>query len=388
MLFNYKNTIFWNNKNMKEKIFLNKQFFYIITMFFVISISSIYSFSSFISDNIYTLAIRQAIFYIVGIFIILGITKIGIKKILKYSTYIYLINVFLLVLVLIIGKEINGTKAWFQIPIFGSFQPSEFMKIGLVLMVAKIINNSKLKTIKDEIILIIKVLVITFIPSLITFLEPDTGAVLIYLVIAFIMLFISGIKRLWFILLFLIVALILGSILYLYFFKSDLFISILGSDFFYRLDRLLDWSSSSGMQLENSIIAIASSGLIGNGFNNILLYFPEGHTDFIFTSFASIFGLVGISILLITIVLFDLLLISTAKRVNDNIYKYIIIGFLGVILYQQIQNIAMTIGLLPITGITLPFISYGGSSLLSFMVILGIIISIKNTEHKKTRKMF
>lgn len=388
MLFNYKNTIFWNNKNMKEKIFLNKQFFYIITMFFVISISSIYSFSSFISDNIYTLAIRQAVFYIVGIFIILGITKIGIKKILKYSTYIYLINVFLLVLVLIIGKEINGTKAWFQIPIFGSFQPSEFMKIGLVLMVAKIINNSKLKTIKDEIILIIKVLVITFIPSLITFLEPDTGAVLIYLVIAFIMLFISGIKRLWFILLFLIVALILGSILYLYFFKSDLFISILGSDFFYRLDRLLDWSSSSGMQLENSIIAIASSGLIGNGFNNILLYFPEGHTDFIFTSFASIFGLVGISILLITIVLFDLLLISTAKRVNDNIYKYIIIGFLGVILYQQIQNIAMTIGLLPITGITLPFISYGGSSLLSFMVILGIIISIKNTEHKKTRKMF
>lgn len=373
---------------MKEKIFLNKQFFYIITMFFVISISSIYSFSSFISDNIYTLAIRQAVFYIVGIFIILGITKIGIKKILKYSTYIYLINVFLLVLVLIIGKEINGTKAWFQIPIFGSFQPSEFMKIGLVLMVAKIINNSKLKTIKDEIILIIKVLVITFIPSLITFLEPDTGAVLIYLVIAFIMLFISGIKRLWFILLFLIVALILGSILYLYFFKSDLFISILGSDFFYRLDRLLDWSSSSGMQLENSIIAIASSGLIGNGFNNILLYFPEGHTDFIFTSFASIFGLVGISILLITIVLFDLLLISTAKRVNDNIYKYIIIGFLGVILYQQIQNIAMTIGLLPITGITLPFISYGGSSLLSFMVILGIIISIKNTEHKKTRKMF
>jgi len=368
---------------MKEKNFLNKQFFYIIILFFVISISSIYSFSTFISKNAYELAIRQSVFYVIGLLLIFLIYKIGADKILKYSTYIYLFNIFLLILVLIVGKEINGTKAWFQIPIFGSLQPSEFMKIGLVLMLAKVIHDSSLKTVKDDIILILKVLGITLLPSIITFLEPDTGAVFMYLIIAFIMLFVSNIRRIWFVLLFSIVAIFLGGILYLYFFNSTLFIDILGSDFFYRLDRLLDWSSSSGMQLENSIIAIASSGWIGNGLNNILLYFPEGHTDFIFTSFASIFGLVGIGILILAIVFFDLLIIKIAKRETDDIYKYIIMGFFGVIVFQQIQNIAMTVGLLPITGITLPFISYGGSSLLSFMMVLGIIISIGNQNHHK-----
>jgi len=222
MLFMSKKTIFWNNKSMKEKNFLNKQFFYTIILFFVISISSIYSFSTFISKNAYELAIRQSVFYVIGLLLIFLIYKIGADKILKYSTYIYLFNIFLLILVLIVGKEINGTKAWFQIPIFGSLQPSEFMKIGLVLMLAKVIHDSSLKTVKDDIILILKVLGITLLPSIITFLEPDTGAVFMYLIIAFIMLFVSNIRRIWFVLLFSIVAIFLGGILYLYFFNKRL----------------------------------------------------------------------------------------------------------------------------------------------------------------------
>ena len=364
---------------MKTKLNINKNYLYLLVLFYVCSITSIYSFSSFLYSNIFTLVIKQTCFYILGFILILLIQKIGFNKILKYSIHIYLINIFLLLLVLFIGKEINGIKAWFTIPFFGSFQPSEFMKIPLVILIAKIISND-IKNKNNELLLIIKVIIIILIPSLITFLEPDTGAVIIYLVIGFIMLFTSGINYKWFVLLGIVIILLSGSFFYLYLFNTDLFINIFGSNFFYRFDRILDWQNSSGMQLTNSLIAISSSGYFGNGISNILLYFPEGHTDFIFASFSSIFGLFGIFILIISIVIFDLLIIKTAKKSKNNINKLTCTGFLGVFIYQQIQNICMTVGILPITGITLPFISYGGSSLISFMIILAIIISIDSKK--------
>ena len=181
------------------------------------------------------------------------------------------------------------------------------------------------------------------------------------------MLFISKIRYRWFLILIGSIILLGGIFLFLYIFKTDLFINIFGSSMFYRLDRIFDWQNSSGMQLENSIISIGSSGYLGNGISNILLYFPEGHTDFIFSSFASIYGLVGMIILILTIVWFDVNILTTTP--SKKVYKYVII-----------QNISMTIGLLPITGITLPFISYGGSSLLSYMILLGITISIQKNS--------
>ena len=155
---------------------------------------------------------------------------------------------------------------------------------------------------------------------------------------------------------------------------------------FYRFDRIFDWRNSSGMQLQNSLISIGSSGLLGKGINNILLYFPEGHTDFIFASFASIYGLIGMLILIATILWFDVVIIKT--KTDNSIYKYVISGVIGALLYQQIQNISMTIGLMPITGITLPFISYGGSSLISYMILLGIVMSIRKSKIKKPNMVF
>lgn len=352
-----------------------KSYIFILLIFFIISINSIYSFSTYLTSNPYTLVIRQAIFYIFGVVLIFIILKIKPKFFIKYSFYIYLTNVILLVLVLFLGTSINGTRAWFNVPLIGTFQPSEFMKIGLILFIAKIIDTQKLKTFKDELLLIFKVFIITLIPSILTFLEPDTGAVIIYFVIALIMLFMKNIRYRWFLILGSIIFLLGGSFIYLYLFETDLFISFFGSSMFYRLDRIFDWQNSSGMQLENSLISIGSSKLLGNGISNILLYFPEGHTDFIFSSFASIYGLVGIIILIFTIVWFDITLLT--RNPKDKVYKYVIMGSAGALIYQQVQNIAMTIGLLPITGITLPFISYGGSSLLSYMILLGIIISIE-----------
>ena len=144
------------------------------------------------------------------------------------------------------------------------------------------------------------------------------------------------------------------------------------------MDRLLDWHSGSGMQLSNALIAIGSSGLFGFGLAKNPLYFPEPHTDFIFSVYACNFGLIGSIFLISIIIYFNLKLINIAFRSKNNINKYIIAGIIGMLLYQQVQSIGMNIGLLPITGITLPFISYGGSSLISYMIMAGIIFNLSN----------
>ena len=156
--------------------------------------------------------------------------------------------------------------------------------------------------------------------------------------------------------------------------------------FFYRIDRILDWKSGSGLQLENALMAIGSGGLFGKGFMHTPIYFPEPQTDFIFAVYASNYGLIGSLVLIGLVIYFDAKVISLGTRSVNNINKYAIAGIVGMLIYQQIQNIGMTIGLLPITGITLPFISYGGSSLLSYMIMAGILFSISNEYLRYTNK--
>jgi rod shape determining protein RodA len=200
------------------------------------------------------------------------------------------------------------------------------------------------------------------------------------------MLFISGIRFRWFFIVFLVLGFSVGSILFLYLFNTDLFIEIFGTSFFLRIDRLLDWSNGSGYQLENGITAIGSGGLLGKGFNQTPIYFPEPQTDFIFAVYASNFGFIASLGLIGLILFFDIRLIILALNSRNKTNKYIISGIVAMLLYQQVQNIGMTYGLLPITGITLPFISYGGSSLLSYMIMLGIIFNIANEEKKHIYK--
>jgi len=141
------------------------------------------------------------------------------------------------------------------------------------------------------------------------------------------------------------------------------------------MDRILDWKNGSGMQLTNALAATGSAGLFGYGFNNTPIYFPEPQTDFIFSVFASNFGFITTIIFILLILYFDMQLIKIALK-KEGKDKFTIVGILSMLLFQQIQNIGMNIGLLPITGITLPFISYGGSSLVSYMVMIGIILNI------------
>ena len=158
----------------------------------------------------------------------------------------------------------------------------------------------------------------------------------------------------------------------------DLFIKLFGTSFFYRMDRILNWSNSTGLQLTNSMTAIGSAGLFGHGFNHTPIYFPEMQTDFIFAVFASNFGFAGVIGLLLLIVYFDISIVKLGSKSYNNNDKLLTGGIISVLLFQQIHNISMTIGLLPIMGITLPFISYGGSSLLSYMILIGMLFNISN----------
>lgn len=354
----------------------------------IVSLITIYSSQTLLPSYMQNLVIKQLIWYILGFGLTYIIMTIRNEFIYRNIWFLYGLGVLSLIALLIWGKPINDAKCWFNIPGVGTIQPSEFMKIILIITLATVIHKFNEDyndpTIMEEFKFLLKVALIVFIPSLLTFLQPDTGVVLIYLLITIVMLFVAGIRYRWFIILFGSLFFVIGIILTIYFINTDLFVNIFGTNFFLRVDRLLDWSSKSGYQLENGLSAIGSGGLFGNGFRNTPIYFPEPQTDFIFAVYASNFGYVGVILLLGLILFFDIRLIIIAINNRSNVNKYVVAGIVGMLIYQQLQNIGMTFGLMPITGITLPFISYGGSSLLSYMIMMGIIFNISNETLRYT----
>lgn len=365
---------------------VDKWLLFILFLFVIVSLITIGSAQNLISDN--TLIFKQLAWYILGFILAYFIMFIGNDFIYKNIWILYIVGIISLISLLIFATPINNAKCWFVIPGVGNIQPSEFMKIIIIItlgtMIHKFNNDYPQPSIKEEFFFLLKVGFMVLIPSILTFLEPDTGVVLIYLLITVIMLFISGIRYRWFIIAFSTIALLIGIILLIYFTNTDLFIKIFGTSFFLRIDRLLDWSNGSGYQLENGITSIGSGGFLGMGINNTPIYFPEPQTDFIFAVYANNFGFLGSLFLIILLTLFDIKLIILAIKNVNLTNKYIISGIVGMLLYQQLQNIGMTFGLMPITGITLPFISYGGSSLLSYMIMIGIIFNISNQNLRYT----
>ena len=359
-----------------------------IFLLFIISIISIYSTKDLLSAEYSNLWIKQIIWYLIGLVLAYTTMSLGNKFLYNNAYIFYIIGIISLVLVLFFGINVNNATCWFKIPFIGTLQPSEFMKIFLIITLSRMITDFndtyKNPDVIDELKFLLKVLIIVFIPSVLTFIEPDTGAVIMYLIITIMMLFVGGLRKRWFILTIGLIIILLGAFLAIYYLNQDLFIKLFGTSFFYRMDRITNWSSSSGLQLKNSLIAIGSSGITGHGINNTPIYFPEMQTDFIFAVYASNTGLIGSIILILIMSYFDLTLIGYSNKTNNITDKYAVGGIIGVLLFQQLYNISMTIGLLPIMGITLPFVSYGGSSLLSYMLLLGIIFNISNESLRYT----
>lgn len=355
-----------------------------VFIFFLISVVTINSALTYLPSDVGNLALKQVIWYGVGLLLVFIIFKVKNEYLYRNAWFFYILCNLLLLCLLLFAPAINNSKCWFIIPKIGSFQPSEFTKISLMLVLGTMINNFRLDyeepSIKEEFIFLLKTFIVVLIPSILTFLEPDTGVVIIYFIIYISMLFASGIRLRWFIILGGIILLTIGLVLGCYFTSEKLFVSIFGNNLYYRFERVFNWKSGSGLQLENALAAIGSAGVFGHGYNKTPIYFPESGTDFIFAVFANNFGLLGCFLFLLLLLLFDGKLFFIAIKKISLTDKFVLAGIIGMLIFQQIQNIGMTIGLLPITGITLPFISYGGSSLLSYMILIGIILNIRE-EH-------
>ena len=369
-----------------SKYKIDKSILLPILVFAAISVLTLYGTDSIL--NVDNLVPKQIIWYIAGFAIIYIVMTIGNTFIYRMSWILYGIGCLALFGLFFFGTSINDATCWYTIKGIGTLQPSEFMKIILIItnasLISKFNEDFPSPSVREEFMFLVKMALVLLVPSVLTFMQPDTGVVLIYFLITFVMLFISGIRYRWFAIIFGIGIFFIVLVLGIYFISQDLFIKIFGTSFFLRVDRLLDWSNQSGYQLENSLSSIGSAGLFGHGLTNNPIYFPEAETDFIFAAYSSHFGFIGAVVLLSLLAYFDIRLINLALKTNKLVNKYVVAGVVGMLIYQQVQNIGMTFGMLPITGITLPFISYGGSSLLSYMIAMGMIFNISNENMRYT----
>jgi rod shape determining protein RodA len=308
----------------------------------------------------------------------------------KLTWYAYGFGLFLLLLVVVapesIAPHINGAKSWFKVPAIGSLQPSEFVKVFLILALAKVIEvhheKNPAKTVQTDFWLLIKMGIVTMLPVLLIMKQPDLGTALVFLAILLGMIFISGISSKILVQLFVGGGFLIGIIYNFVLAQPNLLEKYLGVKQ-YQFGRIYSWldpynyQSSEGYQLTQSLLSIGSGETSGKGYGNRDIYMPESQTDFIFSVVGEESGFIGSSIL---ISIFFLLLYHITKvgmETKNNFYTYLCVGVISMITFHVFQNIGMTIGLLPITGIPLPFISYGGSSLMGNMLALGLIFSIR-----------
>ena len=359
-----------HNKSMK-KVINNKLFLFIpIIIIMIISFLNMYN-AKLLSSLYISNLTKQIIWYLISFSILIIIRSLNIKFIYKYSFLFYLLTTFLLLYVLIFGKVTNGAKAWINFGFF-SFQPSEIAKLSLTISLSKLASNYQKSSIKKELVYILKILILTLIPSILVFLEPDTGAIIFFILIAFTVLVLSPIHKFWYLCLLGLGISGIALFIILYIFNQDLLINLIGTSFFYRVERIITFKTMSSYQLENALIAMGSSSLFGSGLGKVSLYIPEAPTDFIFAFTISNFGLLTGFLVLICYFFIDLYLINKFLNTPKSITYYILACFIVISLFSQLINISMNLGLLPIIGIPLPLLSYGGSSLIIYFMFLGL----------------
>jgi rod shape determining protein RodA len=172
----------------------------------------------------------------------------------------------------------------------------------------------------------------------------------------------------------------LGIFIYLFINKQDLLINLIGTSIFYRIDRLVNFYKNTGYQMENALVIIGSSTLFGTGINNILLYIPEGINDFSLAFLTGNYGIISLILVLISYLVIDIYLIKNETYIKNKRNKMFIASFISVFFFQQFYNIFMNINLLPIMGIPLPFLSYGGSTIIVYFLYLSLVLKMFSTE--------
>lgn len=329
------------------------------------------------NDSLYYFK-RQLFFWLIGILLMGLIIKSDIYKIRKFVSGIFFVCLALLILVLIPGIGIvrGGARSWIGVGSF-SLQPSEFMKLGLVLLLAKYLgdNYQDMKKFFNFLLVLILVAVV----FLIIMLQPDFGTGLVILLSCVSLLFASGAPFKYFVLLGIVGALGMAFL-------------IISAP--YRIERITafinPWEDplGSGFQGIQSLFAITPGGLLGHGFNQSMqkhFFLPEPQNDFIFAIIVEEFGLIGGAIVLFMYFIIIYRGIKISLSVDDNFLRFLSLGIVISLFIQVFINVGVVVGLLPVTGITLPLFSYGGSSLVLTLISLGILISISKYQNYDLR---
>ncbi len=319
---------------------------------------------------------RQAVLFIIGFFVMLVVITTDYTQFYRFAPHLYVLNLLLLGAVLVFGRDAGGAQRWISLKVF-DLQPSEFAKVIVIISLARHLVSREGNF--DSPFSPIPFFLHIAVPMAVIFLQPDLGTSLVFIVIVFGMLFMAG-ARVRHLLFYAVSGIAVGLPLMWKVLKD------------YQKMRLLVFLNPEkdpmgfGWQLRQSMIAIGSGGLRGKGLfegtQSQLEFLPAQHTDFIFSVLAEELGFVGAVVLLLLFLLLIYRIVRTAAVARDTFGSLVCIGVASMLTFQVLVNIGMTVGIMPVTGLPLPFVSYGGNSLWANMIAVGLVLNIGMRRHR------
>ena len=353
-------------KNIDKTIFLLIIFLFSLGLFFSLVSTSLIA-SDKLDTNNYFFFFKHLTYIFIGLATLVFFSSLSEKNLFRISIYLFFVTLFLLFLVPIFGTEVKGSKRWLNFFFLPQFQPIELLKPFIIIFVATILCSEKNYNIYIKYLLTI----IAIIPTcLLLIMQPDIGQTLLVFLSWAILVFVSGINLL-FILIFISFAIL--TLLYVVFFIPK---------FIYIKSRILSFfnpdAGTHNFQSDKAIEAISSGGFFGKGIGEGTLKtrVPEAHTDYIVSVISEEFGVIAIILLLI---LFLFFIYSVFKKIyleKSEKIKLVLTGAISLIIFQALIHLGVNIRLFPTTGMTLPFLSYGGSSIVGVSILSGIILNL------------
>jgi cell division protein FtsW len=359
-------------KNIDKFIFFLIILLFATGLFFSLASTSLIA-SDKLDTNDYTFFFKHFVFVFFGVIIIFIFSSINEEKLFKFSPMIFLISLISLFLVPIIGIEVNSARRWIDLLFLPRFQPIELVKPFLIILISLILCSEKYKSIYLKYLLSF---LITLMIALLLAAQPDIGQTLLVFFSWSILIFTSGIS----IFLLIFSSLILLIILF--------YLIIFVPKFEYIKNRIISFFNSEtgthNAQSEKAIESITSGGYFGKGIGEGTLKnrVPEAHTDYIISVISEEFGVIAIILILLLFLIFIYSVFKKVYSENEERIKLILVGCISLILMQVMIHIGVNIRLFPTTGMTLPFISYGGSSIISISILSGIILNLTKRKIK------
>ena len=352
-------------KNIDKSVFFLISLLFSLGLFFSLVSTSLVA-SDKLDTNSYYFFFKHSFYIILGFFFIFFFSSVKESDLFKISYISFAVCLLFLILVPIIGVEVKGSKRWLNFSFLPQFQPIELLKPFIIIMIAKVLSSEK--TTSNYYKYFLSFLVITpIIFLLIT--QPDIGQTLLVFLTWLSLIFISGVNLVIF---FLFFALMLALLMYVIFFIPKF------SYILIRLKSFFDPSSGNNYQSEKASEAITNGGFFGKGIGEGILKnrVPEAHTDYIASVISEEFGAIIIIFIMIVFLFFIYQVFKKLYFEKNDKIKLILVGSISMILFQALIHIGVNIRLFPTTGMTLPFLSYGGSSIVGIAILSGIILNL------------